>query len=221
MVRSALRVLSILTVLTLTTLAVIAARQHWAGSSVAEPALRVNGGGAGLSASGAVAKYTSPSSADLLRQQLAAAAATRQASEAQARAVAAARKRAEQARRKALAEARREQAEQALARAARAAARDPRSVARLLVSERGWSSSQFSCLDSLWQRESRWNYRATNPSSGAYGIPQALPGRKMATVGSDWRTNPVTQITWGLKYIASIYGTPCGAWAHSESHGWY
>jgi hypothetical protein len=60
-----------------------------------------------------------------------------------------------------------------------------------------------------------------NPSSGAYGIPQALPGGKMASAGGDWRTNPATQIRWGLSYIASTYGTPCGAWAHSQSHGWY
>ena len=70
-------------------------------------------------------------------------------------------------------------------------------------------------------RESRWDYRAMNPSSGAYGIPQSLPGSKMASAGSDWRTNPVTQIRWGLGYIAVRYGTPCGAWAHSESVGWY
>ena len=102
----------------------------------------------------------------------------------------------------------------------RNAQRDPRSVARLMLAERGWSS-QFSCLNSLWNRESRWNYRAQNPSSGAYGIPQALPGSKMASAGSDWRTNPVTQIEWGLDYIAGRYGTPCGAWAHSQNVGWY
>jgi hypothetical protein len=99
--------------------------------------------------------------------------------------------------------------------------RDPRSYARMLVTQRGWSSSQFSCLNLLWNRESGWNYRAQNPSSGAYGIPQALPGSKMGTVASDWRTNPATQIKWGLNYIAERYGTPCGAWAHSERRGWY
>lgn len=98
---------------------------------------------------------------------------------------------------------------------------DPRSVAKLLMAERGWGDSQFSCLNLLWNRESRWNYQATNPSSGAYGIPQALPGSKMGSVAPDWRTNPVTQIKWGLNYIADRYGTPCGAWAHSESVGWY
>jgi hypothetical protein len=105
--------------------------------------------------------------------------------------------------------------------ATRSALRDPRAVARIMLADRGWSSSQFTCLNLLWNRESRWNYRARNPYSGAYGIPQALPGRKMASAGADWRTNPVTQITWGLDYIDDLYGTPCGAWAHSESHGWY
>ena len=96
-----------------------------------------------------------------------------------------------------------------------------RSVGKLLAAERGWGNTQFSCLNSLWDRESHWNYRADNPSSSAYGIPQALPGSKMASAGSDWRTNPVTQIKWGLYYIADHYGTPCSAWAHSESVGWY
>jgi hypothetical protein len=97
---------------------------------------------------------------------------------------------------------------------------DPRSIARQLLAARGWSG-QFGCLDKLFQRESGWNPRAMNPSSGAYGIPQSLPASKMASAGSDWRTNPATQIRWGLSYIAERYGTPCGAWAHSQSHGWY
>jgi hypothetical protein len=112
----------------------------------------------------------------------------------------------------------------AASRAARASDRavaDPRSVARGMLAERGWSEDQFSCLDSLWTRESNWNYRAENPSSGAYGIPQALPGDKMASAGADWRTNPATQIEWGLGYISDVYGTPCGAWEHSQSVGWY
>jgi hypothetical protein len=103
----------------------------------------------------------------------------------------------------------------------RNAQQDPRSVARLMLADHGWGASQFSCLNSLWNKESRWNYRAQNPSSGAYGIPQALPGTKMASAGSDWRTNPVTQIEWGLDYIADRYGTPCAAWGHSQSVGWY
>jgi hypothetical protein len=80
--------------------------------------------------------------------------------------------------------------------------------------------SQYSCLVSLWNQESTWRWDAEN-ASGAYGIPQALPGSKMASAGSDWRTNPATQIKWGLGYIKQIYGTPCGAWSHEESAGWY
>ena len=96
---------------------------------------------------------------------------------------------------------------------------DPRSIARAKLAARGWSG-QFSCLDSLWTRESGWRTTAANPS-GAYGIPQALPGSKMASAGSDWRTNPATQIDWGLNYIASQYGSPCGAWSHFQSAGSY
>ncbi len=118
----------------------------------------------------------------------------------------------------------------ALARAAREAQRkaiianaiqDPRAVARLLLADFGFADSQFGCLDSLWTKESGWNYQAMNASSGAYGIPQSLPGSKMGTVAADWKTNPVTQITWGLKYIKSVYGTPCSAWAHSQATNWY
>ncbi|CAI9409947.1 aggregation-promoting factor C-terminal-like domain-containing protein [Nocardioides sp. T2.26MG-1] len=98
---------------------------------------------------------------------------------------------------------------------------DPREIAQALMPQFGFSADQFGCLDSLWTRESGWSPSAHNPSSGAHGIPQALPGSKMASVGSDWATNPVTQITWGLGYIQDRYGSPCGAWAHSESHGWY
>ena len=98
---------------------------------------------------------------------------------------------------------------------------DPRAVARALLGEFGWSSSQFGCLDSLWTRESGWNVHADNPSSSAYGIPQALPGSKMASAGPDWADNAETQIRWGLGYIQDRYGSPCGAWAHSESNGWY
>lgn len=85
----------------------------------------------------------------------------------------------------------------------------------------GWTGSQWSCLENLWTRESNWRHTAENKSSGAYGIPQALPGTKMKSAGSDWRSNPATQITWGLSYIENRYGDPCGAWAHSESIGWY
>lgn len=85
----------------------------------------------------------------------------------------------------------------------------------------GWGDDQFSCLVSLWGRESGWSYSAYNASSGATGIPQALPGEKMAVMGDDWQTNPATQIAWGLAYISGSYGTPCAAWGHSESYNWY
>ncbi len=85
----------------------------------------------------------------------------------------------------------------------------------------GWGLGEFSCLESLWDRESGWNETAYNSGSGAYGIPQSLPGDKMASHGSDWETNPATQIAWGLDYIQGRYGSPCGAWNHSESNGWY
>ena len=94
-------------------------------------------------------------------------------------------------------------------------------IAYEMVMARGWSTGEFDCLVALWNRESHWNVYAENKSSGAYGIPQALPGNKMATAGADWQTNPATQITWGLGYIAGRYSTPCGAWAHSEVKGWY
>jgi hypothetical protein len=94
-------------------------------------------------------------------------------------------------------------------------------VAMGMLGSYGWSSSQFSCLNSLWNEESGWNVYATNPSSGAYGIPQALPGSKMASAGPDWQTDAATQIRWGLTYIKSLYGSPCGAWAHEEADGWY
>ncbi|WP_240644296.1 ubiquitin-like domain-containing protein [Antribacter gilvus] len=96
-----------------------------------------------------------------------------------------------------------------------------RAIGKELAAARGWGDDQFACLDKLWQKESGWRWNADNPSSSAYGIPQALPGSKMATAGADWQTNPATQITWGLGYIAGRYGTPCGAWAHSVDVGWY
>ena len=95
------------------------------------------------------------------------------------------------------------------------------SIAYNMMSSFGFSpKTQWTCLDDLWQQESGWNYQAQN-ASGAYGIPQALPGSKMASAGPDWQTNPATQIKWGLGYIQSIYATPCGAWAHEEADGYY
>jgi hypothetical protein len=97
----------------------------------------------------------------------------------------------------------------------------PQTAAHALVLRQGWSEGQWSCLDSLWTRESGWSTYAVNSSSGAYGIPQALPDWKMASAGSDWRTNPITQIRWGISYIASKYGSPCVALSHSNSYGYY
>jgi hypothetical protein len=88
------------------------------------------------------------------------------------------------------------------------------------VAARGWAPSEFSCLVNLWNRESGWNTHAANPS-GAYGIPQALPGSKMAAAGGDWQNSYATQIDWGLGYISGSYGSPCGAWAHSNAFNWY
>ena len=94
-------------------------------------------------------------------------------------------------------------------------------IAYGMVAARGWGDAEFSCLVALWNKESGWRVNAYNPYSGAYGIPQSLPGSKMASVGADWQTNPATQITWGLNYIQGRYGSPCGAWGHSQSVGWY
>ena len=96
-----------------------------------------------------------------------------------------------------------------------------KAIAAEMVSARGWGTGEYDCLVSLWNKESGWNVYAANRSSGAYGIPQALPGSKMASAGADWQTNPATQITWGLNYIQGRYTTPCGAWAHSQSVNWY
>jgi murein DD-endopeptidase MepM/ murein hydrolase activator NlpD len=105
--------------------------------------------------------------------------------------------------------------------AASAPSGSPQQIAEQMLSQFGWSSGQFSCLQPLWAHESGWNPYAQNPSSGAYGIPQALPGSKMASAGGDWQSNPATQIRWGLSYIQGNYGSPCGAWAHEQATGWY
>ena len=90
-----------------------------------------------------------------------------------------------------------------------------------LLIQFGFAADQWPYLNELWTRESDWNHLAENKSSGAYGIPQSLPATKMAVVGPDWRTNPETQIKWGLAYIAARYGTPEGAWNHETHFGWY
>ena len=97
----------------------------------------------------------------------------------------------------------------------------PQQIAAAMLGSFGWSSGEFGCLQSLWNAESGWNPSASNPISGAYGIPQALPGSKMASAGPDWQTNPATQIKWGLGYIKQVYGSPCAAWSHEQSTGWY
>jgi hypothetical protein len=131
-------------------------------------------------------------------------------------------KAAEEAAAKAAAEAKRkaEEAAKALA-AANTVAGAQATAQQLSASQYGWGSDQFACLVSLWSKESGWNYQAYNSSSGATGIPQALPGSKMASAGSDWQTSATTQIRWGLGYIASAYGTPCAAWGHSQATNWY
>jgi hypothetical protein len=124
---------------------------------------------------------------------------------------------AEEARRRAELERMREQA---IANARN----NPQAAARVLMVDHGWTSdAQYNCLVNLWNGESNWNYLASNSSSGAYGIPQSLPGSKMGTFGSDWRTNPITQIKWGLWYIGEVYGSPCNAWStwQARSPHWY
>ena len=91
----------------------------------------------------------------------------------------------------------------------------------LVINVYGWTEDDFNALVNLWNRESGWNVNCYNSYSGATGIPQALPGNKMASEGDDWQTNGETQIRWGLKYIQGRYGSPSGAWGHFLSHNWY
>lgn len=143
----------------------------------------------------------------------ASAAQDKQDADAKAAAAAAAKRAA--AERAAAAEAARRQAAANTVEGAKATA------SSLASSKYGWDSDQFQCLDNLWTKESGWNYQAVNANGGATGIPQALPGSKMATIASDWRTNATTQITWGLQYISDAYGTPCAAWSHSQASNFY
>jgi hypothetical protein len=95
------------------------------------------------------------------------------------------------------------------------------SIAYNMLSQFGWNpATEFGCLDNIYSRESGWSVTAENPS-GAYGIPQALPGAKMASAGANWRTDAATQIRWGLNYIRNTYGSPCAAWSHEQADGWY
>jgi hypothetical protein len=135
------------------------------------------------------------------------------------------RKKKEEQRKKKEAERKKEKAQEA-ARAKRQGyepgTTSPKSIARQIMDNKyGWGDKQFSCYNNIIMRESMWVVDADNPTSSAYGIPQALPGSKMASEGSDWRTNPATQIKWGLGYVKSRYGTPCEAWGFKSSHGWY
>lgn len=98
----------------------------------------------------------------------------------------------------------------------------PKEIARqMALSKYGWGADQFECYNNIIMRESEWVVTADNPTSSAYGIPQALPGKRMASEGADWQTNPVTQIKWGLKYVKERFGTPCQAWAFKRANGWY
>ena len=96
----------------------------------------------------------------------------------------------------------------------------PRQIAWFMLKSFGWTTRAYPYLSRLWARESGWNTYASNPP-GAYGIPQAMPGSKMASAGGDWRTNPRTQIRWGLRYIKVVYGYPSTAWLHELRYGWY
>jgi len=97
-----------------------------------------------------------------------------------------------------------------------------REVTKILMDDKyGWGDKQYACLDSLWTKESHWNYKASNKRSGAHGIPQALPATKMEVIGTDWRTNPVTQISWGLRYIDIRYDAPCKAYAKFQRSRYY
>ena len=97
----------------------------------------------------------------------------------------------------------------------------PRQVAQTIATQAGLNQQQWVCLDSLWYQESKFETNAHNRRSGAFGIPQALPASRMASAGADWRTNPATQIQWGLSYIKARYGTACNAWAHWKRARWY
>lgn len=200
--------------------------------SVAAVGTTVSGGSASAeSLTLAIDGLTSTASTEQTRtdqEDSARVAADRSATNAQRSAAAAKAAEVDKARAAALAKQRKAAAERAARSAERQrilanAQKDPKSVARMLLPEFGYSEAQWPCLDQLWIGESDWRWSVENPSSGAYGIPQSLPARKMATMGADYRTNPVTQIRWGLDYIKKSYGTPCNAldmW-NSRSPHWY
>ncbi|MEI5006516.1 transglycosylase SLT domain-containing protein [Streptomyces chengbuensis] len=122
------------------------------------------------------------------------------------------------------------EAKEAEERASRSAVRDASSFAAQssysisevqAIARQMVPGDQFQCFSNIVDHESSWNYRAQNPSSGAYGLVQALPGSKMASAGADWQTNPATQIKWGLNYMNDRYGSPCGAWSFWQANNWY
>jgi hypothetical protein len=113
------------------------------------------------------------------------------------------------------------QPQQAVTAADAVTSGSPEQIAQAMLPSFGWPAAQFACLYPLWEQESGWSVTAANPGTGAYGIPQAMPGGKMASAGPDWQTDAATQIRWGLEYIQGLYGSPCGAWGHEEATGWY
>ncbi|MFW5469184.1 hypothetical protein ACOCJ4_03975 [Knoellia sp. CPCC 206435] len=177
------------------------------GARIAQERAGVNSQRAALSAKAqaeADAKARAKAAADAAATKAAQARAAAAAKAAQAKAAAAAKARAAAAQKVAR--------DKARTSAIAAAQKDPRSAARAMLGDYGWGDSQWRCLNLLWEGESAWRHTAENQSSGAYGIPQSLPARKMAKFGADYRTNPLTQIKWGLWYIDQSYGSPCGAW---------
>jgi hypothetical protein len=195
-----------------------AAIATWPGDTPAATASLAGAAGLADSRDVAAAAATDHVMAASVHQLKVSGAAARQAAQRQA----IARERARNAAR-AKAAARRRQAPASPAAAAQpvTASGSPQQIAQGLLGSYGWPASQFSCLQPLWNAESGWNVSASNPSSGAYGIPQALPGSKMASAGPDWQTSAATQIRWGLGYIRSVYGSPCAAWSHEQVDGWY
>ncbi|HET6359282.1 transglycosylase SLT domain-containing protein [Streptomyces sp. NBC_00879] len=105
--------------------------------------------------------------------------------------------------------------------ASAAAAPSQTGSAKAIAQQMIKDDAQFECFSNIVSHESGWDAGASNPSSGAYGLVQALPGSKMASAGADWKTNPKTQIKWGLDYMNDRYGSPCGAWSAWQSQGWY
>jgi hypothetical protein len=154
-------------------------------------------------------------------RKAAAAQAARQKTAAELAATQAAARRAAAQRAAARQAAAQQAASQQTAMTAPAASGSAQNIAMGMLASFGWSSSQFACLQPLWAGESGWSVSASNPNTGAYGIPQALPGEKMASAGPDWQGNAATQIRWGLGYIRGTYGSPCAAWSHEQSTGWY